>query len=180
MLDILLSLSAKSFFSNRFWCAPFKAKPVSEGLTFDLLNQYTNLRQITTFFSYHNYMFKDFCGIINACTVTLKDLPLPWVTKKITFHFPAATCEPSKDPRITIPSIVNITFTMLSETLSILQSFAYNDKPCFEKHWLEYSWATFSLSFIVVFLNTLTFLSPSIHKKLTFPLRISCGFGQIH
>ena len=53
----------------------------------------------------------------------LKDLPLPWVTKKIMFHFPAATYEPSKDPGITNPSIVNITFTMLSETLSILQIF---------------------------------------------------------
>ena len=119
----------------------------------------------------------------------LNDLPLPGVTNNIMFHVPAATYESSKDPGLGITnlsiwfeeaSFSSTTFTMLRETLSILPSFTYSDKPCFEKHWHECSSTYFSLSFMVAFLNTLTFLSPSIHKKWRSPLRISCGFGHIH
>ena len=55
---------------------------------------------------------------------------------------------------------------MLRKTLSVLQSSA--DKPCFEKHWHEYSSTNFSL-FMVAFLNTVIFLSPLMHKKWAIP-----------
>ena len=147
------------------------------------------IRQITTCFSYHNYMFTDFCGVINACKITLKWSSFTWVNEQYYVPCPCCNIESSKDPGLGITnlsiwfkeaSFSSTTFTMLRETLSILQSFTYSDKPCFEKHWHEYSSTNFSLSFMVAFLNTLTFLSPSIHKKWRFPLRISCGFGHIH
>ena len=69
-------------------------------------------------------------------------IPFSGVTQKILLHVPATIYEPAEEPdlRITNPlawikkaAFSDITSSMLRETLSILQSLADNNKPCFDE-----------------------------------------------
>ena len=69
-------------------------------------------------------------------------IPFSGVTQKILLHVPATIYEPTEEPdlRITNPlawikkaAFSDITSSMLRETLSILQSLADNNKPCFDE-----------------------------------------------